>query len=146
MVISTMGIPPLATAWAANSASWGEDTRMPEMMPTSAMRARTSSRFIDLPFHSCSSKSASGSGSTSFGPAIHTYRVGSRKIFISMATMSPPTATVSDASPQLIEVRLGLGEHVVRAGDPHVQSGQQENIHQHGHHEPADDDNREGAL
>src|SRR5260370_20060955 len=45
-VCSTIGIPPLATASAANSASSGVDTRIAGMTPISSMRARTSSLLL----------------------------------------------------------------------------------------------------
>src|ERR1035438_3176107 len=65
---------------------------------------------------------------------------------------APPSRCQSDYLSQadtplilflLIEVRLGFGEHIVLTGDPHVQGGQQENIEQHGYHEPADDRSEE---
>src|SRR5271154_5854077 len=45
-VISTMGMPPAATAWAAKWASSVEETRIAGMIPISLMRAQTSSLFI----------------------------------------------------------------------------------------------------
>src|SRR5579863_2332007 len=48
MVISTMGIPPRATASAAKCASSAADVRMAGMMPVFSMRAHTSFLFISF--------------------------------------------------------------------------------------------------
>src|ERR1035438_1841313 len=80
-------------------------------------------------------------------------RPASRRTRASAAVQgtAPPSRCQSDYRSQadtpiilflLIEVRLGFGEHIVLTGDPHVEGGQQENIEQHGYHEPAHDDNR----
>src|SRR6266478_3682539 len=54
MVISTMGIPPSHTAWAASSASAGDDARTTGTTPISKIRFRTPGLFIESLLRSAS--------------------------------------------------------------------------------------------
>ena len=45
-----------------------------------------------------------------------------------------------------LRMRVRRRKHIAASGDPHIQSGQQKNIHHHGNHEPAHNHDRERPL